>query len=244
MPIAPCPERLRKRIKRLNQESSVTTQQLKQILRDISSARAHNSRRRSHVLTLPSTVTIDLDRFTFRVSNELTDVLTDIDPPELIERIRICPVCDDLFWAGRSGKTGKKACDKHVVVLRQREYRQAKKKRKEAADAEKRKKEAWETLFAMGTIKLAVIRAIMDDGPNTFGAIDVRVWQRRDDAGERPIRRTAVRKVAHELYKAGFLEYRESADRRDACGFSRFDRYPPTVKLHNLWRDADIQELD
>lgn len=242
MPLATCPERLKKYIKRLNQESGVAAQHLRLILQVTQDARQDNKDPDPYVVTLPSTVRIDLTDFSWRISNDLTDVLRAIDPPELIERIRECPAkgCGDLFWAGRKDK---KACDKHVDVWRQRQHRREVEKRETAAADERRKQAARETLFAMGTIKLSVIRAIMDDGPDTFAAIDARVWQICNDASDRPIRRTAVRKAAHELYRAGFLHYRESADRRDACGFSRFDRYPITVKLDRLWSVADL-DLD
>lgn len=229
----PCPPRLRRLIERVNQDAGDEPRILREIVTAIQKRRHDANAASTYEYKTESAITVNLDEITAttqsKMETTIRTALLAIDPPDLVDRVHKCPVCPDLFWASTSLK---KACDKHGERVKQANYRR-----------KKRENEARKTLLAMGAEKLAVIRAVMDDGPNTFGAIDARVWQRCNESGEHPIHRSAVRKAAHELYKAGFLDYRESADRRDACGFSRFDRYPVTVKLDNLWRDADISDL-
>src|SRR5687767_15348250 len=55
-----------------------------------------------------------------------------------------------------------------------------------------------------------------------------RSWHDFDDDDLLPRSTLVVRRVTHKLYKDGYLEYHESAERRDRRGFSSFDRYTPT----------------
>lgn len=241
VPLASCPERLRKHIKRLNQESGVAAQHLRLILQATQNARQNSKAPDPYVVKLQSTVTVDLADFSFHIRNDLTDALSAIDPPELIERIRECPVCHDLYWAGRKDKA---ACDKHVDRWRKRENRRAITKREIAAATEQRKQEARKTLAAMKTTARSVIRAIMVSDACSFGSIDVACWHQFYDDGRVPRSTCVVRNVTHRLYKDGYLNYAESAERRDRRGFSIEDRYTPTPKLIDLWSDADIQDLE
>jgi hypothetical protein len=235
MPPAACPERLLKRIKRLNQENSVEAQHLKLILRAIQNNKQNNKDPEPYVVKLPSTITVDLTNFSVRIRNELIDALSAIDPPELIERIRECPVCHDLYWAGRGDKA---ACDKHVERWRKRENRRDIKKREIDAATKRRRDEATETLLGMKTTALSVIRAIMESDARSFGAIDVAVWNQFYYDDRVPPSTWIVRNVTHKLYKDGYLDYHESADSRDRRGFSIYDRYTPTQKLIDLWNDT------
>jgi hypothetical protein len=174
MPVTPCPARLQRYIKRLNQESGVEAQELKAFLQAV------RNKQDPYIVKRPSTITIDLTNFTVHIRHPLSDALSAIDPPELAERILECPVCHDLYWAGREDKP---ACDKHVNQWRQREYRKEKKKREGAAAAKRRRDKATETLLAMNTTAQSVIRAIMDKGARDFHEIDgafmAGVFQRR-----------------------------------------------------------------
>jgi len=241
VPLTPCPERLRKRIKRLNQENSVEAQHLKQILRALHNNRRDNKSPDPYVVKLPSTITVDLTDFSFHIRNELTDALSAIDPPELIKRIRECPVCHDLYWAGREDKA---ACDKHVDRWRKRQNRQDIEQRKTADAAEQRKQAARKTLAAMTTTDRSVIRAIMVKDACFFWQIDVACWDQFYYDDRVPRSKYVVRNVTHKLYKKGYLDYAESAERRDKRGFSFEDRYTPTRKLIDLWGDADIRDLE
>lgn len=241
VPLAPCPERLRRYIKRLNQESGVHAQHLRLILRAIQNNRQNNKNPEPYVVTLPSTVTIDLKDFSYRIRNDLTDVLRAIDPPELIERIRECPVCHDLYWAGREDK---KTCDKHGERWRKRQNRQDIERREIAAAAEQRKQEARETLAAMTTTARSVIRAIMVKDAREFWEIHSACWDQFYYDDRIPRSGWIYRNATHRLFKDGYLNYAESAERRDKRGFSKEDRYTATRKLIELWNDADIQDLE
>src|ERR1043166_9244070 len=242
MPPAPCPERLQKRLSRLNQENSVEAQHIRGILRAIQSKSAE-----PYSVKLPSTITVDLTDFSVRIHNELTDALKAFDPPELIHRIKECPVCPDLYWAGREDKA---ACDKHVDRWRQRKYRDEKRKRERAAADQQRRDEATEILRALSKAKRAVIRAIMGKDASDFYEIDVAVWHEYNDAGILPRSKLVIRRSTHRLYRDGYLEYRESADRLESTDrrtrrkVSPYDRYTPTRKLIDLWADADTREPD
>lgn len=240
VPLAPCPERLRKYIRRLNQESGVHAQHLKLILQAI------QDKQTEYVADLSSKVTIDLTTFDYRISNDLTEILRAVDPPELIARIRECKavvkrkICGDLFWAGRDDK---KACDKHGGRVRQKKHRRDIKSRKFAADIQRRKDEATKTFDAMTTTKRSVIRAIMVKDAREFWEIDGACWHQFNDDGRVPRSTWFIRNSTHRLYKDGYLEYAESADKKDRRGFSPYDRYTATPKLTDLWNDADIQAL-
>jgi hypothetical protein len=241
VPLVPCPERLRRHIKRLNQESGVEAQHLRLILQAIQNAQQNNKDPEPYVVKLPATVTVDLTDFRFHIRTSLTDALSAIDPPELIERIHECPVCRDLYWAGRKDK---KACDKHVDRWRKRQNRRDIEQRETAAATEQRKQEARETLAAMTTTARSVIRAIMVSEARLFSDIDGACWHQFYNDERVPRSTEIVRNVTQRLYKDGFLDYHESAERRDRRGFSVEDRYTPTRKLIDLWNDADIRDLE
>jgi hypothetical protein len=244
MPPTRCPERLRKLIERLNNESSDESREearvLREILRDIQKYRQSKKGQDTYVAKLPSTITIDLTDYTSIIRNELAEALADVDPPDLIARIRECPIsyCNRLFWAGRTGRAGKKTCDKHVDLWRQREYRRNKKQAETRAAAKRAQDEARKTLSEMKRTAQSVIRAIMVSDAREFGEIDGALWQEFYHDDMVPRSTWIVRNVTHKLYRDGYLDYHESADSRDRRGFSIYDRYTPTRKLINLWNDS------
>jgi hypothetical protein len=206
----------------------------REVLRAIHGYRQNKKGQDTYVANLPSTITISLADYSSHIRNDLASALADIDPPDLIERIRECPVlhCQRLFWAGRDDK---KACDKHVGLWRKRENRKEIKKRESAADAKRRNADATKTLEGMTRTARSVIRAIMDKSASDFYAIDGESWHEFFDDGRVPRSKRVIRLVTHKLYKDGYLEYHESAERRDRYGFSDNDRYYPTQKLIDLW---------
>jgi hypothetical protein len=238
MPPKPCPERLRKLIDRLNKESSPEAREEMRVLRLILQAiRKHKQGKgaATYGVDLPSKITINLTDYSFHIRNELASALEDIDPPDLIDRIRECPVsnCNSLFWAGTSQK---KACDKHGDLWRKRENRRDIKQRKTEAATKRRKAQATEAFDQMNRTAQSVIRAIMS-GARKFTTIDDYSWHDFNDDDLLPRSTLVVRRVTHRLYKDGFLTYHESADRRDRYGFSPNDYYYPTPKLTELWND-------
>jgi hypothetical protein len=236
MPPTPCPERLRKLLARINRQSD-ESKVFRDVVRLSQKYRQNNKAQDSHVVNLPSTITIDFTDYSCHIRNDLADALKDIDPPDLIERIRECPVfhCGRLFWAGRDDK---KACDKHIALERQREYRRKKKQADTKAAAKRAQNEARQILSGMKTTAQSVIRAIMASDASQFGEIDGAAWQEFYNDGMVPRSTWIVRNVTHKLYKDGYLDYHESADSRDRRGFSIYDRYTPTRKLISLWNDS------
>lgn len=217
-------------IERVNREGGDEAHVLRKILSEIQKRRQGKGQE-TYVVKLQSTITINLTNYTSHIRNELADALADIEPPDLIERIKECPEphCLSFFWAGRDDK---KACDKHVGRLRKRNNRREIKKRENTAAVELRKAEAEKTLAAMSMTAQSVIRVIMARKVRSFGRIDVESSHELYDSGE-VIRSTKiVRQVTHKLMKDGYLEYRESADH------PREDRYIPTQKLIDLWNDS------
>ncbi|HLA09252.1 MAG TPA: hypothetical protein VJ023_01445 [Pyrinomonadaceae bacterium] len=234
MPPTPCPERLRKLIERLNRELGDEARVLRLILSEVEKRRQGKGQE-TYVVNLQSKITISLTDYSFHIRNELADALADIDPPELIERIRYCPVCSNLFWAGTSRK---KACDKHGVRVRKANNRQDIKQRKKAAATKSKKQEAAKTLDQMNRTALSVIRAVMVSKARKFSSIDGASWHDFRDDDLLPRSTLVVRRVTHKLYKDGYLTYHESAERRDRYGFSNNDYYYPTQKLIDLWGDS------
>lgn len=250
MPPSPCPERLRKLIARLNKESSPEVREelriLRLILEAIREKRQNNKGPDDYVVNLPSTITINLTDYSFRIRSELASALADIDPPERIERVRECVVwlpvrkggtatqCNRLFWAGRANIL---ACDKHVDLWRRREHRRREKIRKTKAETKRLKEVATNTLDGMTTTAQSVIRAVMGAERRLFWEIDGECWYEFYNDDRVPRSSEIIRNVTHRLHKDGYLEYHESADRRDRRGFSKSDRYYPTQKLIDLWND-------
>jgi hypothetical protein len=237
MPPTHCPERLRKLIERLNRQGGDEARVFKEILHTIQKLRQNKTGQETYAVKLQSTITINLVDYTSHIRNDLADALGDIDPPELIERIRECPVahCGHLFWAGREDK---KACDKHGDRVRKTNNRQDINQRKSAAAAKSRKQDAAKTLDQMNRTALSVIRAIMESGAREFGVIDATSWHEFFDDGRVPRSTLIVRRTTHKLFKDGYLEFHESAERRDRYGFSKWDRYYPTQKLIDLWKNS------
>lgn len=235
MPPTRCPERLRKLIDRLNRESGDEAHVLRKILSAIQNKRQNNKGPEAYVVNLDSKITISLTDYSFHIRNDLADALADIDPPELIERIRYCPVCNCLFWAGTSRK---KACDKHGDRVRKANNRREINQRKKAAATKSKKQEATKTLDQMNRTALSVIRAVMVSKARKFSTIDVESWHDFYNDDLLPRSTLVVRRVTHRLHKDGYLDFYESADRRNRYGFSPNDRYSPTQKLIDLWNDS------
>ena len=112
----------------------------------------------------PSEVTINLVSARITERSDLELALQDVgdDLPNLVDLIRECPesTCGQLFWAGRSDK---KACDKHIGLLRKRRNRRdiknrEKQKKADAkadakrVEAESRREKATKTLNHMTSV--------------------------------------------------------------------------------------------
>ena len=221
----------------MNKQGGDEAHVFREIVHTIQKRRHNKTGQETYAVKLQSTVTINLLDYTSHIRNDVADALGDIDPPNLIERIRECPEshCGHLFWAGREDKT---ACDKHAGRRRKRQNRLDIKLRKKAAAARSKKEEATKTFDGMNRTQQSVIRAIMVSGAREFGVIDATSWQEFFGEGRVPRSTLIVRRTTHKLFKDGYLEFHESAERRNRYGFSKWDRYEPTQKLIDLWNDS------
>jgi hypothetical protein len=209
MPPVLCPERLRKFIERVNREGGDEARVFRIILSEIEKQRRGKGQH-NYPVKLQCTITINLTDYSANIRSDLADALAEIDPPDLIERIRECPVahCGHLFWAGTSRK---KACDKHGDRVRQANYRREIKR-----------------------TARAVIAAVMMARKRKFQRIDVETSQILWDVHGFIPSTLVIRKVTHRLHKDGYLDYFPSAEN----GFSIEDQYYPTQKLIDLWNDS------
>ena len=240
---------MRRLLKRLNESQPNEPNPLKHLLKAL-----HENKQGiggdTVTVKIPSEVTINLVNSRITVRSDLELALQDVgdDLPNLVDLIRECPesTCGQLFWAGRSDK---KACDKHIGLLRKRRNRRdiknsEKQKKADAkahakrVEAESRRQKATKTLNQMNRTARSVIRVIMESNARKFSTIDGRSWHEFNEDGLLPRSTWVVRNVTHSLFKDGYLEYFESAERRDRRGFSDGDRYYPTQKLIDLWNDS------
>jgi hypothetical protein len=249
MPPKACPPYMRRLLKRLNELQPSEPNPLKHLLKAL---QENKQGKGGDTVTVknPSEVTINLVSSRITVRSDLELALQDVgdDFPNLVELIRECPesTCGRLFWAGRSDK---KACDEHIGLLRKRRNRRdiknrEKQKKADAkadakrVEAESRREKATKTLAQMNRTRLSVIRAIMVAGVREFWEIDGYSWHDFNNDDLLPRSMLVVRRVTHKLHKEGYLDFRESAERRDKRGFSLEDRYSPTQKLIDLWNDS------
>lgn len=247
MPPKACPPYMRRLLKRLNELQPSEPNPLKQLLKAIQENRQGKGGDTVTVKS-PSEVTVNLVNLRVTVRSDLELALQDVDNdlPNLVNLIRECPesTCGQLFWAGRSDK---KACDKHIGVLRKRRNRRdiknrEKQKKADAkadakrVEAESRRQKATKTFNEMTPTARSVIHVIMAKKARSFGTIDVESSHRLWDIGDRSRSTKVVRNVTHSLYKDGYLEWYESADHQ------REDRYYPTQKLRDLWTESQREK--
>ena len=247
MPPKACPLYMRRLIDRLNQLPPSDPNPLKQLMKALQ-VRGQGKGTDTVTVKALSEVTINLVNSRVNVRSELELGLQEIDLSDLLNLIGECPepTCGRLFWRGRADKP---ACDKHIGLLRQRRNRRDKKAREAEARrvtteaeregiAKRKKREATQTFDAMNRTAQAVIRAVMVSKVHKFTLIDGAAWHDFYDDDLLPRSTLVVRRVTHKLHKDGFLDYFESAERRDKNGFSPDDRYYPTQKLIDLWNDS------
>jgi len=223
---------MRRLIERVNELPPTEPNPLKQILKAFQGKRQGKSPD-TVVVSSASDLEINLVDYRVSVRSEMELALQEIDLSNLADLIRECPMerCGRLFWIGRLDK---KACDRHVGLLRKRKNRRVKKeteaeaKRIEAANREE--EDAWEALSGMSKTAIDVISAIMavPERPRFFWDIDWWVAHEHRKNGEVTRSTKVVRQTINKLVKDGYLTYHESAEPKD-------DRYEPRNKLDIVW---------
>ena len=116
---APCPSLLKELIKRANARPLEESEPLRLIARAFRAKRQGKGRKRTMKIESRSEITISLDG-DVSVTDAVALALGQIQPANKIGLIRECPVCFQIFWAGRSDA---EACPKDSQAWRKREQR-------------------------------------------------------------------------------------------------------------------------
>lgn len=233
MPPKSCPLHLQRLIDRENELPATDPHPLRQI-RKAYQAKKQGKGPDTVAIDSRSLVTFGLIDCAVTVQNEIAVALAEIDSPRMVDLIRDCRVCGDLFWAGRGDKW---ACRKHVARWRKREYRQKQRGKREEIRAAEATATIQKTIRELSPTARAVITAIMSGyhQARVFEDIDwyacYELRQSREMkliAMERIPTTFIVRQTCDMLVRRGYLTYHESARARE-------DRYEPTDKLFTLW---------
>jgi hypothetical protein len=227
MPPTPCPRRLQKLIDRVNKQSTSESHALRQILRAVQDRRK-NKGPDTYAVNLDSTVTINLIDYSFSVRNELALALSEIDPPDKIDLIRECRVCNDLFWAGRDDKV---VCDRHAEQWRKKNQRDRQKKDQARAKKEVEESKITKELEGMSRTAVALLNAIVFAKQRVFYKIDYEAWVELDENPlvRRVPNRRIVRQTLTMLVNRGYLTHEPQDDPLD-------DYYLPRKKLLDRWK--------
>lgn len=189
---------------------------------------------KTFVVSFPSEVTIDLTDCDVTVKNELVLAFADIKSPGMVDLIRDCPSCGDLFWAGRDDKV---ACSKHAGKWRKKEERRRKKLSQAEAERERSEAQRRKIVNRLSHTAVAVINAIMARGKRVHWEIDnwacYDLIQQRDAGNiqmDRIPNNRTVRQILAKLVREEYLSYQPDVDPTE-------DRYEPEDELLNLWND-------
>lgn len=225
MPPRPCPLRLQRLINRENALPASEPHPLRQIRRAFQDKKKGKGWE-TFVVGFPSDVTINLTDCTVRVQNELALALADISSPDMIDMIRDCPVCGDLFWAGRAEK---EACDRHKEQWRKQRQRRNEKRKQAEVDSERDAAQLEKTIRGLSKTATAVIIAIMAGHCRLFHNIDQEAcYGIGQTSWERIPSSYVVRQTLAMLVKRGYLEHYPAGNPLE-------DRYEPEDKLSELW---------
>lgn len=218
----PCPSRLKELITLANLEPDSETRKHLRAIADIFRARRRGDKRPPAFVQIDSifTVKVYLDGRLTTAHADLAVALKEVEHAETrIDLIRECPVCSEIFWAGRSDK---EACDRHAARWRKQEQR-----RREKIKAEQRTKARVRRATSKGRIEkplsrtsMLILEAIANQ-LHRFDTIDYYVyrkmhisrWVRRSD----PLYRTAtVIRCLKLLADSGYIDRTEIEDTEEA----------------------------
>jgi hypothetical protein len=222
MPPKPCPNRL----KRLIADEPHTLKLILHALRD----RRQNKGAETFPIQSMSQVTLDFTDYSVTVRSELALALKEIDLPADLDLIHECPICHDLFWAGRIDK---EACDKHAEQWRKSRQRRKEKaiaaiQAAERADAQLRKE-----LQSLSPTAVALLNAIVIGGEKVFYKIDEAAW--RELKNHPAVRRVPPFRIVHRtltmMVNRGYLRHNPHRD-----DFHK-DYYFPEQHLVEAWTE-------
>lgn len=224
MPPKSCPLYLQRLINRENELPVSEPHPLRQIRRAFQD-RKQGKGWETFVVRYPSDVTINLTTGKVAVQNDLALALADITP-NMIELIRDCAICGDLFWAGRGDKW---ACPKHAAKWRKREYRRKQRGKQAELKAERAAANLEKTIRGLSKTAKAVIIAIMAGHFRLFHNIDQEAcYGSARMSWERIPSSYVVRQTLAMLVKRGYLEHFPAGNPLE-------DRYEPEEELMELW---------
>jgi hypothetical protein len=137
--------------------------------------------------------------------------------------IRECPVCNNLFWAGRVDKV---ACNKHSEQWRKSKQRVKQKQNQEQAEKEASERKIKKELAGMSRTAVAILNAIVVNNQYVFHAIDneAYIYLKQSPLVRRVPNERIVRQTLKMLVQRGYLEHEER-------GNPKKDRYFALKKL-------------
>lgn len=236
MRLTPCPSRLSVLIKRANSRPGETN-----ALREI--ARAFRAKRlgkgkRSIKIESRSEVKITLEDGSVKVTDALALALDQIEPASRIDRIRECPICSQIFWAGRSDA---EACPKDSATHRKREQRRRVKKAKEQrAKTRTRRKEKQTEELKLSITTATICDAIFARYQRTERILDYCYSHLRKGAygvGSGIYRGATIHRGIKLLVEAGYLNPGEEQEE------TKNRHYAPTEKLKRIRREELRDEV-
>jgi DNA-binding MarR family transcriptional regulator len=166
------------------------------------------------------------------IYDELALALQDVEFESNVDRIRECPICSEIFWAGRADK---EACARHAVRWRKQEWRRKEKAKK--AERVKRRAQRINRLiqkpFELSLTTATILDAVGMQQKRTFKTIDdycylhLRAWGRQKGM----YRTVNVVRGLKKLEELGFIHCYRPEDDEDVQPY-----YTPTTKLKELRR--------
>jgi DNA-binding MarR family transcriptional regulator len=231
----PCPSRLKELIALANLEpDSEVRKHLKAIAEAFRTKRRRQNATSSIDIPSPFQIRIDLENGALTgVYDELAVALQQVESESNVDRIRQCPICSEIFWAGRADK---EACARHAVRWRKQEWRREEKKR--IAEREKRHaqrvRRQIQKPFELSRTTAAILDAVELEQKRRFKTIDdycylhLRAWGRHTGM----YRTVNVTRGLKKLEELGYIHCYRPEDDKDAKPY-----YTPTTKL-KLFRKA------
>lgn len=232
----PCPSRLKELISLANLEpDSEARKHLKTIANAFRAKRQQQNKADFIDVPSPFAVRVNLETGELAgVYDELALALEQAEAESSLERIRECPICAEIFWAGRSDA---EACSKHAARLRKQNERRRIKEREEKRTKERarRKEKQAEKPLQLSITTATILDAVFDNSRTLEHIADYCYMQlHKDKYGISPFsgiyRKVNVERGLSVLEIAGFLTRGEQQA-------SKNPRYVPTEKAKRLRRE-------
>jgi len=226
---APCPSLLKELLKRTNARPVAESEPLRLIARAFRAKRQGKGRKRTMKIESRSEITISLEGY-ISVTDTLALALSQIQPASKVGLIRECPVCFQIFWAGRSDS---EACPKDSQAWRKREQRRRDREIEErrAKNRTRRKESRADKPLKVSRTASAILGAL---------ATRCRYWKTIDDHCYSKLRATrryegkyrtaTVKRSLKMLLDLGFVTCDDTTVKNPY--------YAPTEKINRYYREG------